>query len=272
MNPIANTPPILEAVKRFILDWAAKVNDPYEIMKKGNKIPESTIARMLDPQEVPTEKTLLGFNAIHFEEVTGHSIYEFVIAQAKIGLWGAVDHLPEIKTHKDLVSALSKVYKEDPEERFKLLSVRAEFGSRRDLNDVLSGRPLFWRKIPGVLEFVAKHTKGIEPKGSPRCESAFEKVKEVGEPASGVPIESMGIGHAVTCVISIANMINSLHIVQADITQVQRLGLVSAMVRIAQKFGITPSSLERAQSGDTGGAAVDALMTAFGNKQRTTRR
>lgn len=262
-------PPILEGVKQFILDWANRTTDPYEVIRKSGKIAKSTILRILDPKDIPTEKTLLGFNAINFESATGVSIYEFVIAQAKTGLWNTEDKLPEIRTHDQLVGALSKVYKTDPEERFKMLNNRADFDSRRDLNDTIAGRPLFWKRIPGILETVAFYTKEVEPRGAPKGESAFETAQPKEESGGGLlVVEPVGVGHAVNCIASTANLINALHIDPLTITQIQKMGVLRALVSIALKFEITPASLERPRNDQSGGTAIDVLTNALNNQMR----
>jgi hypothetical protein len=257
-------PPILEAVKRFVLEWAEKTQDPSSGIQKSMKIAESTIARMLDPKEPPTERTLLGFNALNFEEATGCSIYGFVIMRAKAGLWGTIDHLPEIQTHKDLVEAIAQAYKEDPVGRFKMLKQRADFDRQRDVKELLDGRPLFWRKIPGALEFVAFYTKKVKPKGPPQGESAFEATQFVPEIGAKTQIEPIGLGYVVTCISANADLICALPFDSTAITQMQRMSVVQAFARIAQKFGITPASLERAQPGHAGSTAIDVLINALG--------
>lgn len=259
-TPVAS-PPILEAVKNFILDWAERTKEPYEVLLAGKKIPESTIMRMLDPNDIPTEKILLGFNALNFEEATGQSIYGLVIAQAKTGLWTQVDHLPEIRTHEHLIEAISAVYKVAPEERYKMFGTRANFDSRRDLEEVLNGRPLYWRKIPGILEVIAYYKKKVEPRGAPKGESAFETAQYV---ESIMRMDQVGLGCVVTSVISLADLINTLTIDSTAVTQVQRMSVVRGLVRIAQKFGITPATLERAQPGHSGSAALEVLTNALG--------
>lgn len=275
METLSAPAPILEDVKLLILEWAKKELDPYEKIRAGKKIPESTIARILDPKEHPSEKTLLGFNAINFEEATGLSVYGFIIEKAKKGLWGDADHLPQILTHDDLVNSLGSMYRKDEEERFKMLSIRAGFDSRRDLQQIFSGRPLFWRKIPGILEVIAYYEKKIEPRGEPKGESAFcaetNAPKVIKQSVSEIQMETVGIGHAVTSVIATANLLNSLTINPNDVTQVQRLGIVRALVSIAQKFDITPSSLERGQMSPSGSAAIEVLFNALGGAKRSRR-
>lgn len=274
METLSAPAPILEEVKLLILDWAKREKDPYEKIRAGKKIPESTITRMLDPREHPSEKILLGFNALNLEEATGLSVYGFVIKKAKKGLWDH-DHLPHIVTHEDLVSSLTKVYRKDEEERFKMLSIRAGFDSRRDLQQIFTGRPLFWRKIPGILEVIDYYENGVEARGEPKGESAFctatDIPKVIKQPESEIQMETVGIGHAVASVIATANLLNTLTINPNDVTQVQRLGLVRALVNIAKKFDITPSSLEREQMSPSGSAAIEVLFNALGGAKRTRR-
>jgi len=264
-------PSVLCGVQNLVLTWASKVPDAYEVLKKHRKIPESTIARILNPDEIPTEKTFLGYNAIYFESATGVSIFEFIIAQAKIGLWNKIDHLPEIRTHEQLVSVLAKVYKEDPDERFKLLSVRAEFDSRRDLSDNFSGRPLFWKRIPGILEVIALYTKNIEPKGAPKGESAFEVVQKecLHQKLPEIHIDQTGVGCAVNALIAQADLISLLQLNASEVTQVQRISVMRAIVRIAGKFGITQESLDKTRGENPGGAAaLEALSHALNVHQK----
>lgn len=262
--------PILRAVKRFVLDCSMKYTKTEEMIKDGKKIPMVTFKRMIDPKVNPTESTMLGFSAINFEEATGCSIYGFIIEQAKLGLWGKVDHLPEIKSHKDLLAAFSSLYKNDSEEQLVMLRKRAEFESRRDINLVLSGRPFYWRRIPGTLEMIAFYKKGIEPKGSPKSDTAFDHIVSVESVESEINMKSVGIGYAVKSVVSISDLIDVLSINQADVTQIQRLGIVRALVGIAEKFGITPASLKKNPE-DFNPAAVQVLMDALGSRQTQRR-
>ncbi len=262
-------PPILEAVKQLILDWADRTTDPSEVLKSSGKIAESTISRMLNPREIPTDKTLLGFNAINFEAATGVSIYAFVIAQAKTGLWGTHDKLPEIKTHDQLVEAISGVYKKDPEGRFNLLSNRADFASRRELKETLEGRPLFWRRIPGILETIAFYTKGVDPKGGPRGESAFE----VPQAKDGVSTFRSDSDEASEALLSNINSLVALTEATISPDQVPdrtKVKIARSLGRLLAAIKFTPELLE--QFSGTGGHSDQGALKFLAGQTSTKRK